>query len=424
MSARSRWLTSISSAVAATVLLSGCWPVPGQNAGRQGRTDTETPIGVETIASLHQVWDADLGGGPAGDPVAAPHAVYVSGQSALHALRSYSGQARWTVTPTAPEAMLQPVIRGANVFVGRWDPTASASVSTDGLDVTVPLAEGNGNPAGDPFDGQVVTLRGGLALLWDTRHFQGRSGPPFWGATLTVRNLATGATFCCDGFYGLFGASPPPPSPVPLTLGSQSILAAGVGVNDPANPETTVGNGVRGISIESPTLCLDLYLCPSWGVPLDGSTSTPPVLSDDQRVTWVGTDVGTVYAVDTTTAAVIWSTPVGSAVTDSPALAGGSLFVPTASGELVVLDASTGALKWSGSAGSRIGQQPAVAGGVVFTGSADGTVAAFDVAGCGATTCPQLWSGSAGSAVTGAPAVSGGRLYVGTEDGRLVAFGL
>jgi outer membrane protein assembly factor BamB len=79
---------------------------------------------------------------------------------------------------------------------------------------------------------------------------------------------------------------------------------------------------------------------------------------------------------------------------------------------------------WVGSTDSRITQQPAVAGGVVFVGTASGEVTAFNAAGCGSTVCGTLWSGSTGSEITGAPAISNGQLYVGTADGRLIAYGL
>ena len=64
--------------------------------------------------------------------------------------------------------------------------------------------------------------------------------------------------------------------------------------------------------------------------------------ADGEAAVYVGTDAGTVYAIDTASEDVLWSASVGSAVVDSPALADGSLFVPTSSGGLVVLDAATG----------------------------------------------------------------------------------
>jgi outer membrane protein assembly factor BamB len=398
--------------------------MPGEGPGRQAHNQAESLIAADSVASLHQIWAASLDGGPAMDPVTSGYGVHVSGQRSTYTLAPESGQQRWSSTPTAPLSMLQPFVRGQNVLVGRWDNTASGSQATEGLDATITLDAQSGASTGSPVDGQIVALRGRFALLWDVSYYTARVGGPWWAASLRVRDLDAGTTVCCDGLYTLHSPSAPPPAPDPLTLGSEWIVTAGQGLNDPDDPTGSFGNGVRGISIANPRTCFGLYHCASWGVPIDGSTSTPPVLGDDQRIVFVGTDAGTVYAVDATTATVLWSRAVGSAVTDSPALAGGSLFVPTASGALVALDADTGAPQWAGSGGSKLTQQPAVAGGVVFTGSSDGTVAAFDAAGCGAALCPRLWSRSTGSAITGAPAVSVGHLYVGTADGRVVAFGL
>lgn len=397
--------------------------MPGQGPDRHAHNQEEDAISPDTVASLHQVWAKSLDGGPASDPVTSGFGVVVSGQRSSYSLAPESGEISWTYTVGAPLSVTQPFVRSNEVLVGRWDKTASTGAATEGLDVTLTLDAQTGNSTGPPVDGQLVALRGDRGLFWDVQYFPTTTSA-FWGAALTVRDLHSGTTFCCNGVYNLCSASPPPPAPVPLTLGSEFIFTAGLGINNPDNPTGSIGNGVRGISIQGPPDCFPPYTCPNWGTPLDGSTSTPPVLSENQRVAYVGTDAGTVYAVDTSTHSVLWSKSVGSAVTDSPALAGGSLFVPTASGPLFALDADTGAIEWAGSAGSRITQQPAVAGGVVFTGSANGTVAAYDAAGCGSNLCPKLWSRSTGSEITGAPAVSAGRLYVGTADGSLVAFGL
>ena len=412
-------------ALALTALASGCfWPMPGQGPNRQSHNPVETGIAVDTAASLHEVWTANLGAGPTSDPVTSGYGVLATSGRSLHALRAESGQSRWSSTPAAPLSMLQPFARDEVVLAGRWDPTAAATDATEDLDVTLTLGAESGAIAGSPADGQIVALRGDRALLWDVTYFPARVGGDFWGAALRVRDLEAGTTLCCEGHFDLHSPSPPPPSPAPLTLGSDWIFNSGPGINDPDDPTGSFGNGVRGISIASPRTCFGLYHCASWGVPLDGSTATAPVLSGDQRIVYVGTDAGTVYAVDSTTESVLWSTSIGTAVTDSPALANGSLFVPTEAGALIALDAATGAKLWAGSGGGSIAQQPAVANGVVFTGAADGTVAAFDAGGCGASLCPRLWSRSTGSAITGAPAVSTGQLYVGTADGRMVAFGL
>jgi outer membrane protein assembly factor BamB len=408
------------------LLQAGCyWPVPGQGPNRQSHNQAEHAIGVDTVASLHQAWAKSLDAGPAGDPVTSVFGVQVNSNRTVYAFLPDTGQERWSYTPAAPLSVSQPLVRGRDVLVGRYDNTAPAASANDGLDVTIVLDSGTGANRGPVADGRPVALRGSRGLFWDISWFGAPTQPAFWGAQLKVKDLGSGAVLCCDGFYGLFQETPPPPAPAPLTLGSKWIFNSGAGLNNSQTVE--FGNGVRGYSIADSQLCsfAPIYVCPTWARALDGSTSTTPVLSSGEHVVFVGTDAGTVYAVDADSGAIQWSKAVGSAVTDSPALAGGSLFVPTGSGSLVVLDAATGALKWTGaSPGSGLSQQPAVAGGVVFTGASNGTVAAYDAAGCGAASCSALWSRSTGSAISGAPAVSQGHLYVGTADGRLVAFEL
>jgi outer membrane protein assembly factor BamB len=418
---------AVSSSVGAALALvaGGCfWPMPGQGPNRQAHNIDEGSIAPGNVGSLHEVWSKSLAAGPAGDPVTSGFGVVVSGLRSTYSLAAESGDVRWTHSVAAPLTVTQPFVRGNDVLVGQTDQTATASATTESLDVTVTLDGGTGDPRGSPVDGQIVAERGKDGLFWDLNYFPPRVNPPFWGAYLTLRDLETGESSCCNDNYGLHSASPPPPPPAPLTLGSQFIFAAGYYFNDPANPTGSFGNGLRAFSRAGPPACSPPYLCPNWGVALGGSTSTAPVLSDDESIAYVGTDAGTVYAIDTTAHSVIWSKSIGSAVTDSPALADGTLFVPSAAGPLFALDAATGTIEWAGSAGSKITRQPAVAGGVVFTGSANGTVAAYAAAGCGANLCPKLWSASAGSEITGAPAVSAGRLYVGTAAGRVVAYAL
>jgi outer membrane protein assembly factor BamB len=406
-------------------LLSGCWAVPGQSSNRHAYNPAEDAIGVDTIGSLHEIWSTPLDSGPAGDPVVSQQRVHAHGARSAFGLDPATGDKRWTYTPPTPIRALQPFVRADRVLVSRWDDTATASPSTEDADVTVSLDAAAGNNERLALEGQTVSTRGQLALSWDVVYFQIRVGPPSWSARLAVRDVDSGERLCCDPLYASYSASPPPGAPVPLTLGTTQIFAAGHGTNDPG--AGSFGNGVRGFPIEDGHACpgaAALYHCPEWAVPLNGTTSTPPVVSDDQNTVWVGTDAGTIYAVDTENATVRWSTPVGSAVSDAPALANGSLYVPTDSGALVVLNADTGAQRWSGATGAAIRQQPAVAGGLVFTGSNDGTVSAFGASGCGAATCTHLWNRTTGSAITGAPAVSNGQLYVGTADGRLVAYGI
>jgi outer membrane protein assembly factor BamB len=208
-----------------------------------------------------------------------------------------------------------------------------------------------------------------------------------------------------------------------LTLGRTRIYQAGRGVATP----TGSTNAVRSYAVATPPAPCPPpapagFGCPLWATDIAGTTASPPVVDPSESVIYTGTDTGAVYALDAATGAILWTTTgVGRATGDSPALADGSLFVPTTDG-LFVLDAATGAVRWTAPVGS-VSTQPAVAGGVVFTGGLDGRVMAFDAAGCGADTCSALWSVATGFFIGGS-AVSQGRIYVATSDGRLEAYGL
>jgi len=284
-------------------------------------------------------------------------------------------------------------------------------------------ATGDGVP-GPGFLGRGLSVRGDRAAGVNV----------FFGLVLTgevrVANLTSGAADWSGTLWQLTVGQAPQPNGI--TLGTTQLFYAGSGLLSNAPGAGTLGNGLRAFRATGATSTCGpagepYYACPLWVPLLDGTGATPPVLSSDEATAYTVSDVGTVYAIDTATGAVRWSGSTGSAVAEPPALAQGSLFVPTASGALVVFDAdgcgaATCAARWSTPTGSALTVQPAVAGGVVFTGADDGTLQAFAADGCGAATCSASWSEALGSSITGAPAISLGKLFVGTEDGRLIAY--
>lgn len=409
--------------VAVVATGAGClWVQPGAGPDRTAHNPFEDAVTVDTAGALTEVWDAPLDEGPAGDPLVSAEGVHVAGPRSVYGFGAVDGARAWEHEVAAPLAVQQPLVVGDQVVVNRWNPTATPTTDPGVSDTFVVVDAATGVEERAEASGVVVSARGRDILTWETGFIRlGLPQFPFWSEVLSVRDLDTGVARCCNAaFYGLGGSSGPPPAPERFTLGRTWLLQAGMGQLDPDTPSVPV-NGIRGYLVDDNRTCLGLYNCADWALPLDGTAATHPVLHDDQATAYVGTDAGTVVAVDVTTspATVRWSVPVGAAVTDAPALDGDGLFVPTAAGELVALDAATGAERWRTAVGAPVEQQPAVAGGLVFAGAADGGVHALDAA-----TGEPLWSASVGAAVTGAPAVAGGQVYVGTADGRLVAFGL
>jgi outer membrane protein assembly factor BamB len=113
---------------------------------------------------------------------------------------------------------------------------------------------------------------------------------------------------------------------------------------------------------------------------------------------------------------LLWSYPTG--VQSSLAVANGVIYAGSGTGTVYALNASTGALLWSYGTGGAI-TSPAVANGVVYVGSNDHNVYALN-----ASTGAVLWSYATGGMVESSPAVANGVVYLGSDDGNVYAFGL
>lgn len=382
--------------------------MPGAGPSRQSHNPVEDRITPETVDELDEVWTAQTDDGAVGDPVTSVRGVHVNDRTSVYGFRTTTGDRLWSHQPAGIEAMEQPYVSGEEVW--------TSAVRGTGAGPTTVVDAATGTPVQTLADDRALgALSGDHALVWKITTT----------SIVDVFDRQTLEWICCDDL--LFGTGSRPRWE--MTLGAEAFFDAGFG---PTHVDIDdLGNGIRMYQIDPPQPCwwIPIGMCPAWTTPLDGSDSALPVLSDDEDTVYVGTDAGTIHAVEAATGDILWKAATGSAITDSPALADGSLYVPTEADGLVVLDADGCGTPvceplWTGSATAAITQQPAAAGGVVFAGTADGAVIAFDGAGCGTPVCEPSWVDSTGSEITGAPAVHNGQLYVGTADGRLVAYGL
>ena len=142
--------------------------------------------------------------------------------------------------------------------------------------------------------------------------------------------------------------------------------------------------------------------------------SSPAVVNG---VVYVGSDSnGSVYALNASTGAQLWSFATGADLLASPAVANGVVYVEQYDGSnLYALDASTGAQLWSDTIGTSL-SSPAVVNGVVYVGSFDGNLYALN-----ASTGAQLWSYNTGAEVWSSPAVVNGVVYVGSQNNNVYA---
>jgi outer membrane protein assembly factor BamB len=161
-----------------------------------------------------------------------------------------------------------------------------------------------------------------------------------------------------------------------------------------------------------------------------------PVVSEDEARVYFANAAGVIHAVELATGAEVWSTALFSentdwdyAVTATPALAHGLLFVPTTYDWFVALDATTGEEAWRIAAGesvlhvsharttaSSFSAPPLVTGSVLWVPGADGFLRAHD-----AVSGDELWCSDLAAPLLSGIAVGDGALYIGSYDGTIRA---
>lgn len=433
------------------LVLVGCWPAAGQGPDRRAFNPLETVISAGSVGSLEEAWTfgpvhpPDDPSGPVwvGSPVVSEgsgggvHATI--GDCAVVAVDRGTGQLSWILSlseysneplpcsPYVTEAQTPTGVTGGRLVVGRAHLVPDLSFEW----LSIVLDQATGTVVDQDDVGLLHGLRGETALFFrdDTR-----LGVPFAIRTATVGSLTDPAArrdLVLDGFPGQGGTVDPE-----LTLGEGTFFQAGPGLLATEPGSAARGNGVRGYSTTEarpgcgPTGGLAVE-CPVWATPIDGAAPTEPVIGETGDVVFVGTDNGTLYALDAADGTVLWTAALSAAIEAPPAVAYDTVFVPTADGRVVALpeDGCGNAVCepiWQSSpgAGGAIRVQPAVANDVLFVAGSgdDGELRAFDATGCGGPVCDPTWSTTTGSPITGAPAVSNGYLYVGTSDGHLNAY--
>ncbi len=112
----------------------------------------------------------------------------------------------------------------------------------------------------------------------------------------------------------------------------------------------------------------------------------------------------------------VWGAQVEGDVAQSPALAGGRVYVASVSGVVSALEASSGEALWETALGSPVTTAPTVAGSTVLVGTESGMVAGLD-----ARNGRLSWRFETGGKITGNPVVAASTLYVVSHDGNLYA---
>jgi outer membrane protein assembly factor BamB len=154
-----------------------------------------------------------------------------------------------------------------------------------------------------------------------------------------------------------------------------------------------------------------------------GFTSSPAVVNG---VIYLGSDDGTVYALNASTGAKLWSYATGLLMRSSPAVANGVVYIASEGAMLIspsvfALNANTGAQLWIFATAQNVVSSPVVVNGVVYIASGDPTSGSGTVYALNASTGAQLWSLSRPTAAESSPAVANGVVYFGDDGGEVSA---
>jgi outer membrane protein assembly factor BamB/tRNA A-37 threonylcarbamoyl transferase component Bud32 len=152
----------------------------------------------------------------------------------------------------------------------------------------------------------------------------------------------------------------------------------------------------------------------AWRHETGGPVATTPVVASG--FVYVGSDDGTLYALDAISGERQWSVETGSRVRSSPTFRDGTIYFGSDDEAVRAVDASGGDVTWTTATDDNVSSSPVVADGTVYVGSEDGRLYAM-AAGDGEVG----WTVDTGSPITSSPAVAGGTVYVGSADTHLYA---
>jgi outer membrane protein assembly factor BamB len=128
----------------------------------------------------------------------------------------------------------------------------------------------------------------------------------------------------------------------------------------------------------------------------------------------VGSDDGSVHAMDRATGAPVWSQKIGAKVRATPCVDGAIVYVAGFDGMIAALRAADGTRAWERALGHAVYSSPCVVSGTVVFGCHDGHVHGLDAA-----TGAVRFQAETGGPVLASPTAVGSRAVVASTDGYL-----
>jgi len=153
-----------------------------------------------------------------------------------------------------------------------------------------------------------------------------------------------------------------------------------------------------------------------WTYVAGGPVRTAPAIGFG--LVFIGSDDGTLQAIDEATGALVWRTDLGREPT-SPAIAGEVVIDGSVSGHVLAVDARTGRPTWDVDLGAPVRGAPAVVDEGIVIAVSDGTVVLLDP-----SSGARRWTSVLDGRITRSPAVADGRVVVPLDPGAVAAVDL
>ena len=154
----------------------------------------------------------------------------------------------------------------------------------------------------------------------------------------------------------------------------------------------------------------------AWTYPTGGPVRSGAAISGDGATLYIGSDDGTVYALDAATGRRTGTYPAGGAVS-GVAVAGNTLLAGSADRSVHAFTIGSLGVSWtSPAAGAKIAGAPTAGGAVVYAGSEDHYLYALDF-----NTGQRKWRAKTGGTTVAGPPQNTGVVWAGSADGYLYA---
>ena len=148
-----------------------------------------------------------------------------------------------------------------------------------------------------------------------------------------------------------------------------------------------------------------------------GSVFSSPTLAG--KALLIGSDDGSVYAIDPDRGGVLWSYALGGKVRATAATSGELAVTGSFDGRVAALRVADGSVAWSAALGHSIYSSPCIVEGLAVLGCHEGHVHGFELA-----TGRSAFEAQTKGPVVASPVASGSELLVGSTDGALYVIDL